>query len=707
MTTTGTQPQVRSRAFVSFVPSTWDEQTREIDVVCSTGADVLRNDWWSGSTFVERLSLDPTAVRLGRFNSGAAVLASHNQWDINAQIGVIVDGSARIEDVDGRPCLVARVRLSERPEVAGICSDIVKGIIRNFSVGYITHAEQVIAATASSAEIRIATDWEPVELSAVPVPADAGAQTRTLQRGAAMTPEELAKKAAEDERARIAGIRKFAKTVRAKDEAVQALIDAGTSLQSAIEKLAAEMPMDDEEPEKDAAEEEAKADERALQATVKRMSEGKPADEVKSLKSRVRSMLALGETPRQVRDALLNEKADDASKTRTSPHQSIQGGRSHQDQVAEGIVNYLEHRMSFGTKPLTEAGKSFRGLRLLDMGRRWIEMAGGDVDGMGPDELAHAILRFRSPNMREMAKDLRKRGVLNVRAGAMATSDFPLLTANVIDKLVLEAYEEEGLNFLPISRQRIIRDLKEVHTIQVGEFPALLKVVEGAEYQVGTLAESREKYSLVKYGIIIPLTDELLINDDTDTLGTRVRDGGSAAARVQKDIWWGIVTTNGALSDSVTLFHATHRNLLTAAAPSPTAVGAMRASFKKQKGVDGTTKIALRQTHIMTPVDQENAFDQMFNGLFVPTASSGSMTPSLKMAVISEPRLDDNSTTAWYGAANGWAGIEHGYLEGENGPVTSVEEDFDRDMVKNKVKLYFGAKAADFRHIAKNPYAGA
>lgn len=141
------------------------------EVIWSTGAQVRRYDWWEGEEFYE--SLDLAGADLTRLNAGAPVLNSHASYDLTNVIGVVE--RAWVDGNEGR----AEIRLSPRPEVAGIRADIAAGILRNVSIGYAIHEIERTAATRQGDpdQVRV-TRFEPLEISLVPVPADAGAQVR-------------------------------------------------------------------------------------------------------------------------------------------------------------------------------------------------------------------------------------------------------------------------------------------------------------------------------------------------------------------------------------------------------------------------------------------------------------------------------------------------------------------------------------------------
>jgi HK97 family phage prohead protease len=159
------QALIRSQSF--------NEGENTVDLVWTTGASVRRFDWYSGDEFEEVLSLEPGAVRLERLNGGAPFLNTHSSWDLADVIGSVVPGSARIDDGKG----IATVKLSGAAADADTIGKIRDGVIRNISVGYLVHAFS--EAEKDGVTTRTVTDWEPLEISAVPIPADAGAQIRS------------------------------------------------------------------------------------------------------------------------------------------------------------------------------------------------------------------------------------------------------------------------------------------------------------------------------------------------------------------------------------------------------------------------------------------------------------------------------------------------------------------------------------------------
>ena len=138
-----------------------DPAARTIDLAFASEAPVNR---FFG---MEVLDCTPGSCRLDRLNNGGALLDNH---DPDEQIGVVE--SARVDP--DRICR-ATVRFSKAAEADEIFQDVLDGIRRHVSVGYQLYKyveETTVAADGEEDTICRVTDWEPIEISIVAVPAD-------------------------------------------------------------------------------------------------------------------------------------------------------------------------------------------------------------------------------------------------------------------------------------------------------------------------------------------------------------------------------------------------------------------------------------------------------------------------------------------------------------------------------------------------------
>lgn len=116
--------------------------------------------WWG----VEILNIAPQSMRQGRLRSGANLLCDHDVRDV---VGVV-------ESVEIGADKVARatVRFGKSARAEEVWQDVLGGIRRNVSFGYMIH-EAVLESTKDGVETYRVTDFEPYEVSLVSVPADA------------------------------------------------------------------------------------------------------------------------------------------------------------------------------------------------------------------------------------------------------------------------------------------------------------------------------------------------------------------------------------------------------------------------------------------------------------------------------------------------------------------------------------------------------
>lgn len=159
----------------SIVPASVNAEQRTFDIIWTAGAEVPRIDWYTGERYIEVLEVSARAVRLDRLKSGRApILDTHSRWSLENVIGKVQGDSVRLEGGKG----YASALLSGRETIAPLINDIREGIIANVSPGYITHAYR--EEMREGKMYRIATDWEPTEISFVPVGADADAGRRAM-----------------------------------------------------------------------------------------------------------------------------------------------------------------------------------------------------------------------------------------------------------------------------------------------------------------------------------------------------------------------------------------------------------------------------------------------------------------------------------------------------------------------------------------------
>ena len=587
---------------------------------------------WFDEPWVEILGHKSSEVDLSRLNSGAPVLANHDRGATAstspmASIGVV--DKAWIEDGVGR----AEIRLSRRPEIAGLLQDIADGIVRNVSVGYQINERTLLRSHSDAPDEYRVTSWTPMEISLVDLPADA-----TIGIGRSQ-----------------------------KFEVVQ-LPDSGDTQRK-------ESTMDNKEqdqPNLDVIRREATAAERARVTEINEAVRGLRLDQ-----SFADELIAKDTSADEARRLAIAKAAERSNDTIKPPMGHIETLVDEVETRRAGVEEALLHRYNPAQHKLSDNGKRFSGLSLIEIGRELLTQRGVDIRGMSRDQIATRAM--------------------------LTTGDFPYILANVANKTLRQAYEAAPQTFKPFTRMVTAPDFKTIARTALGDSPTLEKVNEHGEYKYGSVSEARETYAIASYGKIVALTRQTLINDDLSAFTRLPEMFGRAAADLESDTVWGIITANAALADSIALFHASHGNLPTGAAISVAQLGVCRAAMRVQTGLDGRNKINVTPRYLLVPAALETIAQQFTSQAYAASASSSINPFAGALQVLAEPRLDTASTTAWYMAADPAQidTIEYAYLEGNQGVYLETKDGWEIDGVEFKARLDFGAKAIDFRGLVK------
>jgi len=153
-------------------PATVDRAARTVEVVWSTGARA-RNFVPALGLITEELEMTPNAVRMDALRSGRApVLDTHRRGGARDVLGSVI--AARLERGRG----FATLQFSAAADVEPIWQRIADGTLRAVSVGYRVHCYEPWPDAATGETVHRAVDWEPFEISVVPVPVDRDAAVR-------------------------------------------------------------------------------------------------------------------------------------------------------------------------------------------------------------------------------------------------------------------------------------------------------------------------------------------------------------------------------------------------------------------------------------------------------------------------------------------------------------------------------------------------
>ena len=651
----------------TIAPSTYNAQTRSVEVVWTTGARGRRFDFWTGQAYEEELVVSSEAVDLSRLNNGQApVLNTHDAYELENVIGVVE--RAWIDGTEGR----ATVRLSDREDIAGLVRDIETGIIKNISVGYNVRKYEIISAAnrpdGGTLPLYRAVDWQPAELSFVPIPFDAATGTRaatSAERGSecAFIPQQATQPAASQQTPTV-GATAETPTEKGRSMSDETIAAGGTTAPAQPTQPAAPA-----------------TDTRAADIADLCARHGVP----QLAAGMIRSGTSTADAGLQVLAELARRDAASGGHRNVTPR--IETVQDEMQVRLAGIEQAILHRVSVGTQ-LDDNGRRFRGMSLLEMGRSFLEAHGQRTEGMDRLTLASRMLHFRS-------------------GGMMGTSDFSSLFANVANKRLRAAYDENaGTYALWARRAPNAPDFKSMNVVQLAGAPDLLQTNEAGEFKYGSMSDGAETYAVLTYGRIVTLTRQAIINDDLRAFERLVTAFGFAARRLENRTVYSQLTANAALADGTALFHANHSNLITSSALAIATLGAGRTAMRLQKGLQ-SEELNLAPAFLIVPATLEQTAYNLTSANYVPStkAEINEFRAGGRTAVtpVVEPVLDANSTSAWYLAASSAQvdTVEYCYLDGAEGPVIESEVGFETDGVSYKCRLDFAAKAVDYRGLLK------
>lgn len=640
-----------------------DVEARTVELIWTTGAKGPRWNWDVGS-YMEELEVSPEAVRMDRLNNGAPLLNSHKCDDLGDVIGVVE--RAWLDGEQGH----ALVRFSKRDDAEKIFQDVQDTILRKISVKYIVHRYQITEDSEEKLPTYRAVDWEPLELSVVPIAFDDGANIRS-----AATPADYTG-------------RRFP-TVFEVRSAVEPIVEP-----AAVPIIQEEVAMTEEE--KRAADEklrrESAEEERKRSLTIRTMARKVGLDDEAVVEDLIARGVSVSDASAALIDAVAERQNKDQPNTRNSQPTNVNGGQDVTVLNAKrsAMQNALLHRCD-ATVKLEDAGREFRGMRLVDMAREFVEMAGGNARGMTPQELARAALGCDRQAVRA--------------AGMHSTSDFPLLLGSTVNRTLRDAYTNAPQTWRPLGRPTTVPDFRAVTRAALGDIAALEQVKEHGEYKYGTLSEDGAPIKVAKFGKIIAITWETIVNDDLGALTRTPAALGNAAAATESNVVWALLLGNPTFTDGVPFYDAGHANLAASGgAINTTTLAAARAAMRKQKSKAGEF-LNLAPEYLVVGPDKELEAYQFTSSNYVPAKNADiNDVRNASLTVIVDARITGNQ---WYlfAAPGSIDTFEYAYLEGEQGVFTETREGFEVDGMEIKARLVFGAAWIDYRGAYKNPGA--
>ena len=666
---TGGQSIIAARALAA--PATVNRAARTVEVVWSTGARA-RNFVPPLGLITEELDMSPNAVRMqGLRDGGAPVLNTHRSGDARDVVGRVI--SARLEAGRG----IATLQFSSAADVEPLWQRIADGTLRSVSVGYRVHRYEPLPDPVAGTVHR-AVDWEPYEISVVPLPVDPAAAVR----GASDTPPVPAIEPA------------IPDPIPTQETTMPDPADATATTSAALETPATPAPAASpatpaSPPDLDSV----RAD--AERAAVERITS------YETVLAAARGLLPDEQIDAQRQAAIRERVSADvlrgrlwdvfAQRGRTTPptlpaNPAAGPASQHPEVIRDAMAEALAVRAMPGYQ--ATGGAAGRHAEFL---------------GWRPSEMVAELMRARGE--RNIPRDTAK---LAERA-FQTTSDFPLLLSAAANKMLLAAYAPANPTYRQIFLRRDFRDFKPHRHLRVGDFPNLVPLSESGEIQAGTMSESQELVTLTTFARRIRVTRPMLVNDDlgafTDfaaMIGRRVADFENVTA-------YGLL--NSANGDGPTLTTGATAVFATGAARANKAsagttldltnLAAGRAAVMKQKTLDGLPISVGSSMTLLVGPNQELSARQLTVSVQATQTSNANVFSGFIQPLV-EPLIPTNR---WYLFSDPLSApvYVYGYLNGAEGPQVTTGPVSGVDGVEVSVIFDFGVGAIDWRGAWFNP----
>ena len=316
------------------------------------------------------------------------------------------------------------------------------------------------------------------------------------------------------------------------------------------------------------------------------------------------------------------------------------------------------------------------------------------------DCLANANIKLNTRDPRRMVAAVMTNG----------TSDFSNITYNIAFKAMLTGYEETEETFEKWTSSGSLPDFKTARRVDLNLLPALPTVAELGEYNYLYTGDRGEAYSIATTGGLFTISRQAVINDDLDLFGKIPRRLGRAAKRTIGNDVYGILTANPLMGDGNSLFNALHANTFTGAGTALQTSSLQTAwqSMALQKDRSQTAVVlGIQPKYLITPMALKLTALQLLRS----TAAVGQANPgvvntvqNLVDEIVAEARLDANSSTAWYLAADGRITdtVEVLYLNGVKEPMIEEFNNPEIDGVGYKIRMDYGVKAFGWEGLSKS-----
>jgi hypothetical protein len=273
---------------------------------------------------------------------------------------------------------------------------------------------------------------------------------------------------------------------------------------------------------------------------------------------------------------------------------------------------------------------------------------------------------------------------------SLTTSDFPKMFGDVLDRELMAQYEQLQPVWPKFARRTVVRDFRPKHWLDLlGGRSVLDLVKERGEYPARNLTENDYNLTVAKYGARIPLTWEMLVNDDLDSFRTAPERLAQAARDTEDRLAVGLVAS--ATGPNTAFFTAAPGGAVGTGKLTTDNVTSALTTVTTRKDSDGRP-VMIDAVILMVPPSLAVVANQIINAQIIRNrVTNGANTQDLEIgnwlssqiSVVVNPWLpivdtSANAATTWYllpAPSIARPALTMGFLRGHETPDLRVNAD--------------------------------
>lgn len=367
--------------------------------------------------------------------------------------------------------------------------------------------------------------------------------------------------------------------------------------------------------------------------------------------------------------------------------------------------------LQVGVSMSPEEAKQAGGLqnrRVVDLCKQSLQMRGVRMFPDTDEDIIKQAMKGAAGEEMELIEGTLQMG------GNSRPGDFPNLLGSVMRRMLdnLEDYSETTYRKWA-HKMADVEDFSPKTLVKTGEFPELAMIQDGEEPEEGKIGEEVSFIQADRFGRKWKITPYMMAQNNLQDFRDLFEDNMEAADQTLNRLLIELLTGDFALVDGFPLFDDTnHKNYRAAgAAPSTDELQQLNHRLRKQVGVDELRTLGYRLSTILHPTDLDlDMVKVLRSDLRVETSTE--KNPDVfrgQVQHISEPMLDQYSSTAYYGFANIRRArpIVYAKMRGYKQPRIKSYWENGTECRIFKIEDRFGGAVRNFRGVTKNNGTGA